>query len=192
MANFLCAYKLLDGREGGYSNDPLDAGGETYRGIARNYWPAWAGWLKLDLLKSHPEFPDVAEINPDLRSAAGVFYKGRFWDALHLDDYTSQDLANYLFDTAVNFGFGSDDKPRTSHWLQESLNEMGAGLTVDGKIGPSTLSAVKALTSPRLGSNYIVYAMEHRRIRHRYEKIKGDGGQKQFITGWLARDLRTP
>lgn len=189
MANFLIGYKLLGGREGGYSNEPEDKGGETIFGIARNYWPAWPGWLKLDILKAHPEFPDVAESNPDLKSAAGVFFKNRFWDPLHLDEFASQELANYLFDTVVNFGFGSDEKPRTPHWLQESLNEMGAGLTVDGKVGPATLSAVKTLSGSRLSADLLLLKIFKRRVRHRYETIKGDSGQKKFITGWLARDL---
>lgn len=29
--------------EGGYSNDPIDLGGETYKGIARNAHPNWQG-----------------------------------------------------------------------------------------------------------------------------------------------------
>ena len=38
MANFEEAYKKTSDFEGGYVNDEDDAGGETYRGIARNFW----------------------------------------------------------------------------------------------------------------------------------------------------------
>ena len=39
MANFSDAYALTSAHEGGYVNDPVDRGGETYRGIARRYFP---------------------------------------------------------------------------------------------------------------------------------------------------------
>ena len=38
-------------REGFYNNDPDDMGGETYRGVARNYHPQWEGWAIVDARK---------------------------------------------------------------------------------------------------------------------------------------------
>ena len=37
MAEFETAYYLTNKIEGGYANDQDDKGGETYRGIARNF-----------------------------------------------------------------------------------------------------------------------------------------------------------
>ena len=51
MANFQQAFQHTAAAEGGYSNNPKDKGGETYRGIARKYWPDWAGWIIVDEYK---------------------------------------------------------------------------------------------------------------------------------------------
>ena len=47
MAEFEQAYAPLRGFEGGWCNDVGDAGGETYGGIARNFFPHWQGWPSL-------------------------------------------------------------------------------------------------------------------------------------------------
>ena len=53
MAIFEPAFKLLILHEGGYANNKNDIGGETYRGIARNYWPKWVGWKLIDHIKEY-------------------------------------------------------------------------------------------------------------------------------------------
>ena len=52
MADFTKAYALTAAYEGGYVDDPEDAGGETYRGISRRYHPSWQGWQIIDTLKN--------------------------------------------------------------------------------------------------------------------------------------------
>ena len=56
MANFNESFNITLGYEGGYSNDPDDAGGETYKGISRRYHPGWKGWALIDELKSKGVF----------------------------------------------------------------------------------------------------------------------------------------
>ena len=48
MADFTQAHALVKAFEGGYSNDPLDCGGETIYGISRQAHPHWPGWTMLD------------------------------------------------------------------------------------------------------------------------------------------------
>ena len=48
MAIFNSAFQITMGNEGGYANNPADSGGETYKGIAKNYWPNWEGWTAVD------------------------------------------------------------------------------------------------------------------------------------------------
>lgn len=51
MADFNKAHLEVMGNEGGYANNPADSGGETYKGIARKFHPAWPGWKMVDDLK---------------------------------------------------------------------------------------------------------------------------------------------
>lgn len=60
MADFDSAYAPLKQLEGGWCHNPDDKGGETYAGIARNFFPAWPGWAVVDAAKSHPSFPASA------------------------------------------------------------------------------------------------------------------------------------
>ena len=48
MAKFQIAEAITGRNEGGYANNSADTGGETYAGIARNYWPKWQGWKYID------------------------------------------------------------------------------------------------------------------------------------------------
>ena len=192
MANFLIGHKALGGIEAGWANNAADKGGETIFGIARNFWPQWDGWIKVDILKRQPDFPKCAETNPDLISSQGRFFKEHFWDPMHLDEVSDQGLANYLYEGVVNFGFGSDDKPRIPHWLQESLNELGAMLPVDGHVGPATLSAIKANANTRIGALFVIRGIMERRIQHRRDVIRKDHSQLANVESWLTRDARLP
>ena len=51
MADFHKALKRTAKYEGGYVNDPADAGGETYKGISRRANPKWDGWQLIDAHK---------------------------------------------------------------------------------------------------------------------------------------------
>ena len=89
--------------EGGYANDPDDAGGETYKGIARNFWPNWVGWPIIDHSKGH-DFPHCLDSNSLVLDAVITFYKHNFWDKVGGDQIASQTIADNLVDSAVNEG----------------------------------------------------------------------------------------
>ena len=104
MANFTEAFEKTMGHEGGYVNDPDDAGGETYCGISRVYNPSWYGWTLIDQEKDEPDFPACLEDDEDLDAAVEDFYKDKYWDVNRLDDVDSQAVAEEMFDTGVNMG----------------------------------------------------------------------------------------
>lgn len=106
MAEFAKAYKKLEVAEGGYVNDPDDAGGETYKGVSRKANPYWVGWVILDdLKKHHPKtFDSIAKKTPQLEKAVQDLYKKNYWDCFNLDDFKSQAIAEQLFDSCVNTG----------------------------------------------------------------------------------------
>lgn len=101
----------------GYVNDPLDRGGETKYGVARN---------------ANPDL-DITLI--DWAGAKRVYYR-RYWLAANCDDITLfyPRLAVLHFDGAVNHGVG-----RANRFLQRA-----AGANEDGDIGPASLTAIQA------------------------------------------------
>ena len=145
MADFDAAYRKIMGYEGGYVDDPDDAGGETYRGISRRYHPSWRGWEYIDRLKEEKNRGNGA-IELLIEHYAREFYRSQFWDPMLLGEVLDQSIANEMFDCGVNLGI-----TRAVMFLQTALNVMNQGgklyhdLVVDGKMGPKTLSALHAL-----------------------------------------------
>ena len=117
MANFYEAYNKTMKHEGGYSNDPVDFGGETYKGISRKYHPGWLGWKIVDSYKRRPDFPNNMKEDDDLNGAAKDFYKEMYWDRHLGDSMPSQNIAEEMFDNAVNMGVS-----RAAKFLQTGLN----------------------------------------------------------------------
>jgi len=104
MANFKEAWSITSVNEGGYANVDGDTGGETYRGITRKNFPHWKGWPIVDL---HKPLHHGAIINDqNLEGMVEQFYIDNFWKPVHGDTMTDQDLANQVFDMAVNAGVG--------------------------------------------------------------------------------------
>lgn len=107
MAKFDIEFDKVILAEGGYVNDPDDAGGETYLGISRKNNPKWVGWEVIDDIKKKYGTKGItARLKKDksLTNSAKLLYKQKYWDILELDDIPSQNIAHELFDTAVNCG----------------------------------------------------------------------------------------
>lgn len=107
MAKFDIEFDKLILTEGGYVNDPDDAGGETYLGISRKNNFTWKGWKIIDEIKKKYGTKNITSIlkkDSNLTESAKQLYKEKYWDCLELDDIPSQDIAHQLFDTCVNAG----------------------------------------------------------------------------------------
>ena len=96
----------------GYVDDPLDRGGETKFGIAKNANP--------DVDIYHLTWDDAKEI-----------YFNRYWLAGRCDEMPGR-VAVLHFDGCVNHGI-----PRAGKFIQRAL-----GISADGIIGPATLDAI--------------------------------------------------
>ena len=103
--------------EGGYVNDPDDAGGETNFGISK---------------RSYPD-EDIAGLTID---HAKDIYRRDYWDAVRADELPEY-IRLSVFDMAVNMGTKA-----AVRILQKSV---GAG--VDGAIGPKTIAAANRIVS---------------------------------------------
>ena len=101
------------GSEGGYVNDPVDPGGETNWGISKRAYPK-------------------VNIKTLTKQQAIDIYKKDYWNIIKGDELPSGvDLV--VFDAAINSG-----NKQSVKWLQRSV-----GVTDDGVMGPTTLTAVK-------------------------------------------------
>lgn len=171
MAEFEPAYKHMQKHEGGYANDPDDRGGETYRGISRKNWRGWDGWPDIDQAKRRADFPTCLDKNADLQGRVRLFYQRNFW-APTMQRLTSQELANWLFDKAVNMGIRQACK----------LIQRAANVDADGIIGPQTMAAVNA-------ADPVVLLARCREEASRYyvNLALSDPSQSKFLHGWLAR-----
>ena len=113
MSNFDRAVEHVIQEEGGYVNDPHDAGSETKYGISK---------------RAFPEI-DIKELTV---GDAKRLYLEHYWNLLPMDSIPDP-LAFCLLDTAVNMGIG-----RASKLLQAACR-----VTQDGIIGAHTIEAAQ-------------------------------------------------
>jgi lysozyme family protein len=164
MANFEQAFDKTVRRWERFelTDHPGDYGRQTYAGISRRYWPGWAGWGLLDAGKPVPD------------SLVRDFYREQFWHPIEGDALRHQDVAEIIFDWAVNAGV-----PKA---VFMALDVLGM---------PSTLGMLAAvrelnnLSSPRL----FVCEYALRRIAYRVERVGRDETQAKWLRGWISRDL---
>lgn len=167
-------------KEGGYSNDPADAGGETNFGVTAAVARA-AGYN--GPMRSMP------------RSVAFDIYARRYWDALNLDavEQVSSLVAAELADTGVNMGVD-----RAAEFFQRSLNALNNGATlwadlkVDRRIGPGTVTAFKAFSAQR-GANankIMLRALNCLQGAFYIELAERRATDEKFLAGWLLNRVQ--
>jgi peptidoglycan L-alanyl-D-glutamate endopeptidase CwlK len=113
--------------EGGYVNDPDDAGGETNRGITK----ATLASAYAQGLVSHNVVKDVT------REDASKIYAARYYLCYGYDKLPYE-VSLVVTDTTVNSGRGGAAKV-----VQGALVSVGYAVTVDGKWGPKTQAALE-------------------------------------------------
>lgn len=187
MSDFYQSYQKTMGHEGGYANDPDDVGGETYKGIARNYHPNWSGWNIIDSMKGSETFEQDMKDSAELQNLVKHFYKVNFWDVNLLDRFTSQDIANEMFDTGVNMGV-----TRAAKFLQRALSYLNKNeslfedLVDDGKIGKLTLTALDIIMER--GEEKLLYKILNvLQANHYLEYMTKSPTQEKFARGWFSR-----
>lgn len=122
--NFDQAFELLLGHEGGYSDHPSDKGGRTRFGVTEA------------VARAKGYTGDMRDLPLQL---AKEIYRADYWDRIRADELPAG-LRYVMFDAAVNSG-----PPQAVKWLQAAIGE-----TVDGIIGPRTLSATRQLDANAL------------------------------------------
>lgn len=158
--------------EGGYVDDRRDSGGETNFGItvavARGY--GYAGAME-----------DMPR-----RLAFGI-YSANYWDKVKADDLLvlSPAVCEEVVDTGVNMGTG-----RAGKFLQRALNVLNKksslyrDLTVDGSIGPATISALRAYLGGR-DEQTLVKALNCLQGAYYITLAERREKDETFVYGWL-------
>lgn len=170
--------KLIDAvilREGGYSNDPKDPGGETNHGIT---------------LVTARAFGYTGPM-PDLpQEVAREIYRERYWTQpkFNLIDAMSGLIAEEMLDTGVNMGTGVAAK-----YLQRALNTLNREATdfpdieVDGAIGKMSLYCLKSYLDKRgkTGESVLFKLLNDQQGVGYMERAERNKSLERFMTGWV-------
>lgn len=189
MADFKKALEKTLRREGGYVDDPVDAGGETYKGVSRRYNPSWPGWKVIDRKKGGGDFPVSLDDDPDLQLQVRNLYKQDYWDKFMGDEIPEKalEIAVELFDTGINLGVG-----RAVKYLQRGLNLLNRNgrswkdIVVDGSFGLATLAALEKY-SRKDKPGYLLKIMNILQGNHYINYMTRSPVQEKYARGWLNR-----
>jgi len=161
--------------EGGYVNDPNDAGGETNHGIT--------------VAVAREQGYDGPMLSMPVETARNI-YAGKYIKAPKFDRVLTKSPAvgMKLVDIGVNAGQG-----RAARWFQQSLNDLSRGgrdyraMAVDGDIGPGTMAAYAALERRRgrvKACELTIKLLESYQTAHYVALAKGPANSS-FIVGWI-------
>ena len=155
--------------EGGFVNDPADAGGPTNMGITQKTLSTYLG--------RQASVRDVANLS---KEQAKEIYERRYYVGPRFDTLPPQ-LQPIATDTGVLFG-----PFRSIEFMQKIVNEVGIdNLEVDGTLGPKTRKAIQAAWE-QMG-NYFINAMVDERITYHKNRVAQQPNQQRFLNGWIRR-----
>ena len=166
----------LIGVEGGYSDNPNDAGGPTNFGVTQQVARAYGYQSDMRLLP---------------RSTAAAIYRQRYWERPGFDKVADRypRLAEEMFDTGVNMG-----PTVAAGFLQRALNGLNRqardypDLTVDGDLGPVTLADLDGYKRVRGadGERVLLIALNVLQGARYFDITEARPANESFLYGWLA------
>lgn len=197
MADFLTAYGPLQQFEGGWCNVAGDAGGETYAGIARNFFPSWTGWKLVDAAKTHASFQQgPSAFSRYLATISGLsamvkeWYRVEWWERMGLARFP-QIVADEMFEQAVNLGRGGSGRyvQRLCNALNWKKGEarLFADLKEDGCLGPKSLDAIATLLAYRVSAEAFVHCLNSLQMAHYIGLGSKNFHHRKFVDGWTTR-----
>lgn len=160
MANYKLMIPWIKKWEGGYANDPDDAGGCTMQGITIATYQRYFG--------KDNTCSDLKNITDQQWE---YIFKIGFWDKMQADEIKSQSVAELI----VQMAWGSGAVTATKR-IQKLL-----GVKVDGVIGPITLWHINK-QNPRTLFTDLKDMREQWLV-----EISKKGNNKKYLKGWLNR-----
>lgn len=174
-ARFDRAWRRLLDIERGFSNHPVDPGGETMYGVterlARRY--GYVGPMR--------ELPI---------SEARRIAKTEFWDPMSLDHvaWQSQAVAAEVLEAGYHLGPAIG-----AQLLQRALNALGDGaLGLDGSIGPKTLKALTVFLQRRGADaeRVLLTVLNSLQCAEYVLRVETDRRKGAFFFGWVSKRVR--
>ncbi len=165
MADFKHLAIKLYQSEGLFSNDPIDNGGPTNRGVTLSTWQ------KVGYDKDGDSDIDIDDIRLLTADDSLMVLRKYYWDRWHADEIRSQKVADILVD-----------------WLWCSgkwgiiIPQRILGVAADGIVGPATLKAVN-----RANPYQFLIQVYNARVAFIVNIIKKDPSQSRFERGWYNR-----
>ena len=156
---FKDAVKIVLKHEGGYVKDPVDPGGETNMGIRKKAYP----------------FLDIKNLT--IKQASDIYFKD-YWLKAKVSK-VPEELRMIYFDMVVNMG-----RSRAVKILQEAISAKGVKTTIDGGIGPQTISnALKSGLEPERLRSY--------RVKYYADLVNRKPKLGKYWYGWYRRAIAT-
>ena len=189
MNDYMKIVPFIKKWEGGLSNSQLDSAksfpcptphnGKLYhtnKGITYAAWKAKFG-----------EYKNARFLNMN-DADWGTVFKDLYWEPVNADAIPYESISFILVSWAWGSGTGT-----ACEKFQRALNELGANLTVDGKIGPKTCAAVAAHNERELFD--ALCNVRERFFRYISDPSNGktEARKKQYannqknLKGWLNR-----
>lgn len=159
MAQFDLYAPALKAWEGGFANDPDDAGGATNMGVTLATFRMYYG-----------EERTVADLIRMTEQQWRNIMKGGFWDKCWGDMIRNQSVAESIVDWCINSGTG----------MLKKVQGM-VGTKADGVMGPKTLAAINAADPRKLH-----YRIKSARLEH-LSSIAMKSSNIKFYDGWINR-----
>jgi lysozyme family protein len=177
MAEFEPCFEKVILLGGGYVLHEVkgDRGGMTYAEIARNIWPNWPGWKRID----------AGLFDAELTAMVRDFYRINFWDPIKGNDIQSQEAAFMVYDFAVNAGL------KTSVRIVQRICKT----TPDGVLGNKTLAALNAMIGDDKDEKIFVLLFGLLKVFRYKDVCLNDNRRAQdeivsnekFLCGWINR-----
>lgn len=163
--------------EGGYVNNRNDPGGATKYGVTERV--ARQARFQGDMRDFPMHCSASAAVCADQIYVRDYIERPGFMPLVSIEPAVADELVN----TTVNMG-----APRPSRWFQESLNELGVPVAIDGKVGPGTIAAYRIVQRTDGKTSACVQMLdklddkqlaEYRRLVARNSKLR------VFYRGWV-------
>lgn len=172
MAEFEPAVEYVLENEGGFVDNPNDAGGATNYGLSLRYLRSF----KFDI-------DDIKNLTVD---KAKEIYKSNFWDGSPFESIKYQILANYIFDMGVQHGIAQAIKlVQRSLWAVYRFSYIRECLKDDGVMGSKTLDLLNKIDCT--STLPVIVAVRASYCRFLAEE---NPKNKEFLNGWLERCYR--